>query len=1282
MNIVPGDNISFDITATVPSDSAETTAIDLVFLTDLSGSFWDDLPVMQRLAPRIVKEVQDIQPDTKFGLASFIDKPIWPFGGSTDYVYETHLPLTDSLPDFQDALGRLEIGFGGDAPEAQLEGLMHVALREEEVGYRNNSRRIVVLSTDARYHEAGAGGAAGITTANNGDTVLDGRPAGTGEDYPSVAQVRNALEETGVIPIFAVTRDVVPVYRELVDQLGFGTVETLRSDSSNLVNVVTSGLETILSDLTMVARSDEYGYVQSINPVQHKGVKDGESRTFTVELGTENPHAKDDTLSLEVLGLGETTVNVTLGSVIGPDVINIGDLNGRPRPYSNNDRIGDREDGVWNSQDFYKFSISNDSEVNLTLDQLQANADVEILDGDGSTVIFRSTEPGRRPEEITENLGAGEYYIRVFPNSRSDRTSYRLWVSAEALDIIGEGKDRIATAENLGNIGPEEVSAVDRIGFGRGISRDTQDFFKFSITENSELSLTLDGLRANANVQLLGADGETIIDQSTNPGRQAEQISTDLEPGDYYVRVFPVGNARTDYRLGMSANPITIEDDDSKPGITLGPVTEANPVSQTGDVGFVTGRRRDTQDWYNFTLPVNSDVNLTLDRLRANLDVEILDEGGERVARGTNPGRQAEKIELEGLEAGTYYVKVTPVGNVRSNYRLGITAATVFIPDHATPEKALNFGKVEPGVDNIPSIRNSVGFTQGRSGRDERDWVRFELTKDGSVDINLTNLRQDINMRLYDGDGKTILQTAEERGRANENITDFLDAGVYYVEVFPNGNARSEYRLSINTGSSDALQEFDVGNLLSLEGGYTNSDRIGFAESGIRNTTDRYEFTLASEAEVDISLTGLRGNADIQLKETNGSLLFDSTRPGNEAEQISQELKAGTYYLDVVPVGNARTNYTLDITAMTDSVDPDGGPVPGSSFFNDLGVLTGDYSNSDRVGFGTGSSRDQVDYYGFRLNEAKSLAIALEGLSANINLELLDNSGSLIFESRNPGTADEKIEQELDPGTYYVAVRPQGSARSPYTLKIADLGVAVDPDGQAPGNVNNIGLLTDYRDTDRIGFPENGYRDVNDYRQFTLNERSSVDINLTGLRANADLELIGSDGRDLLQRSARPGNNDENIKTILDPGNYFVRVFPRGAARTPYEINMAASPITGSLDDTPPGQPLDPLTEGGSISQRGLIGYTEGGRVDTDDYYNFTLESPGFVTVGLDGLRANANLELFELLNNDRTRLLGSSRNPGSQDEEIREFLEPGTYVARVFSQGNQTPYNLSVSMM
>lgn len=310
VTIVPGDDVTVDITATVPKRDTKFP-LDVVFLADLSGSYRDDLPVLRDLVPKIVSSVRDIQPNSQFGLASYIDKPKSPFGARRDFVYKTEEAITKSRTDFQKAMDGLKIGSGEDGPESQLEALMQVALREKEVGYRKNSRKVVVLSTDADYHQAGDGKRGGITTPNNGDDVLDGSPAGTGEDYPSIAQVRDALQEAGVVPIFAVTDNQVKTYERLVDQLGFGTVERLSRDSSNLVKVVTDGLEDILDDLTMVPQSDDFGYVKNIKPATYENVRPGQSRTFEVTLGTKDAKAGKDRLSLEVLGYGETVVNVT-----------------------------------------------------------------------------------------------------------------------------------------------------------------------------------------------------------------------------------------------------------------------------------------------------------------------------------------------------------------------------------------------------------------------------------------------------------------------------------------------------------------------------------------------------------------------------------------------------------------------------------------------------------------------------------------------------------------------------------------------------------------------------------------------------------------------------------------------------------------------------------------------------------------------------------------------------------------------------------------------------------
>lgn len=42
-----------------------------------------------------------------------------------------------------------------------------------QVGWREDSRKVVVLATDDSYHEAGDGTASGLTP-NNGDGVFDG----------------------------------------------------------------------------------------------------------------------------------------------------------------------------------------------------------------------------------------------------------------------------------------------------------------------------------------------------------------------------------------------------------------------------------------------------------------------------------------------------------------------------------------------------------------------------------------------------------------------------------------------------------------------------------------------------------------------------------------------------------------------------------------------------------------------------------------------------------------------------------------------------------------------------------------------------------------------------------------------------------------------------------------------------------------------------------------------------------------------------------------------------
>ncbi|BAI94220.1 Calx-beta domain-containing protein [Arthrospira platensis NCB002] len=110
--------------------------------------------------------------------------------------------------------------------------------------------------------------------------------------------------------------------------------------------------------------------------------------------------------------------------------------------------------------------------------------------------------------------------------------------------------DRFSNAVNLRTL-TGEIVRTDRIGYVVGDERNTEDYYRFDLNREGTVRINLDELFANANLQLLGSDGE-LISQSNNGGKNPETITArKLEPGTYYVRVFPHLAARTEYRLSI-----------------------------------------------------------------------------------------------------------------------------------------------------------------------------------------------------------------------------------------------------------------------------------------------------------------------------------------------------------------------------------------------------------------------------------------------------------------------------------------------------------------------------------------------------------------------------------------------------------------------------------------------------------------------------------------------------------------------------------------------------------
>ncbi len=306
---------------------------DIVFLTDLSGSFRDDLlDEWQSKVPAVVTRL--INPnlasvfgnDVNFGIASFIDKPVSPFGGSSDYVYQRELALTADITTVQTTVNSLTIGSGADEPEAQLEALMHTAL-DSSLGYRTGSSRIVVLATDAPYHQAGDGlVASSITNPNDGDNIVEAN-----EDYPDIGQVRTAIQNNDIFPVFLVSGgdSVKNSYDTLVSQLGTGAVISLDSDSENIADALKFAVA-LANGVTTIS-GDDSGDTIFPSPIDVSGdqvVFAGGGNDQVVLQFTPGNHYIDGGAGFDVIygGVGQDTIDGgsskdTLTGGAGPDTL-------------------------------------------------------------------------------------------------------------------------------------------------------------------------------------------------------------------------------------------------------------------------------------------------------------------------------------------------------------------------------------------------------------------------------------------------------------------------------------------------------------------------------------------------------------------------------------------------------------------------------------------------------------------------------------------------------------------------------------------------------------------------------------------------------------------------------------------------------------------------------------------------------------------------------------------------------------------------------------------------
>ncbi|NXP05141.1 ITB4 protein, partial [Thinocorus orbignyianus] len=267
MRLRAGEEMNFNMDVFQPLESP----VDLYILMDFSYSMSDDLDNLKSMGEKLAKFLQALTSNYTIGFGKFVDKVSSPQtdmrpvklqepwnNADSPFSFKNVIRLTSNINYFSDELKKERISGNLDAPEGGFDAILQTAVCEDKIGWRKDSTRLLVFSTESAFHyEAdGTNVLAGILARNDEKCHLDTKGTyvyDTKQDYPSVPTLIRLLGQHNIIPIFAVTNHSYSYYEKLHKYFPISEIGVLQEDSSNIVELLRTAFERIRSKMDIRA---------------------------------------------------------------------------------------------------------------------------------------------------------------------------------------------------------------------------------------------------------------------------------------------------------------------------------------------------------------------------------------------------------------------------------------------------------------------------------------------------------------------------------------------------------------------------------------------------------------------------------------------------------------------------------------------------------------------------------------------------------------------------------------------------------------------------------------------------------------------------------------------------------------------------------------------------------------------------------------------------------------------------------------------------------------------
>ncbi len=279
-------------------------------------------------------------------------------------------------------------------------------------------------------------------------------------------------------------------------------------------------------------------------------------------------------------------------------------------------------------------------------------------------------------------------------------------------------------------------------------------------------------------------------------------------------------------------------------------------------------------------------------------------------------------VALTGLSASTVYdwrVRANCSGS-GSNYasaQFTTTSASACITAYEPNESRASASAIVPNAPVSAAIQSAT----------DQDYYKLTVLSTSQLNISLSGLPADYDMTVYNGAG-TAIGTATTGGLFSESIVlNNQPAGTYYIQVFGyNGvyNTSLCYNLqAVITASTSCSGAYDIasnGTTAGAPGIPFNADISGLVYPS--GDIDLYKIIVSNAGSINLALTNLPADYDLQLLNGSGTQVAISQNGGTGNESISYTAAAGTYYARVYGFSSAfhaSSCYTLRVQPGTGS---------------------------------------------------------------------------------------------------------------------------------------------------------------------------------------------------------------------------------------------------------------------------------------------------------------------------------------------------------------------------